>query len=184
MPDSRQVVLQIWDTLSDLPNSDGTPQDCDIPCNVMSCLKLNDDKLEWLQIIRSNDIILGMPHNFIQFTTLQEVIAGWLGTGIGTYNQVSDSLHIYEKDLPYLNATFTGTFPKNSDSLYLPKSESDRCFRELFDRLSILVNESLSAKELPTIIDWFDSTPSMRNILCVLSANLPAEEIYLRFLHT
>jgi hypothetical protein len=55
-PSSRQAVLQIWDARNDLPQPDGTPVSKDIPCNVISCLKMVDGHLEWLQLIRSNDI--------------------------------------------------------------------------------------------------------------------------------
>ncbi|HET7538170.1 MAG TPA: thymidylate synthase, partial [Candidatus Didemnitutus sp.] len=35
-PDSRQVVLQIWDGKIDLPADDGVPVAPDIPCNLVS----------------------------------------------------------------------------------------------------------------------------------------------------
>ena len=97
-PNTRQAVLQIWDSSVDLPQSDGSPANQDIPCNVLSLLKVRAGKLEWLQVIRSNDLFLGIPYDFVQFTSLQEVMAGWLGIDCGAYHQVSDSLHIYDRD--------------------------------------------------------------------------------------
>lgn len=94
-PNSRQVILQIWDNKLDMPNPE--PRSRDIPCNVMSHLMIRQGKLEWLQVMRSNDLIWGTPYNFIQFTTMQEIMAGWLGVEIGTYNHISDSLHVYER---------------------------------------------------------------------------------------
>ena len=82
-PDSRQVVLQIWDGTVDLPHPDGHPRAQDIPCNVLSMLKVRENKLHWTQIVRSNDFFLGLPYNLIQFTTLQEIIAGWLEVEVG-----------------------------------------------------------------------------------------------------
>ena len=79
-PDSRQVVLQIWDAKADMPHEDGRPVFDDIPCNVVSLLKVRDGALEWMQVIRSNDVFKGVPHNFVQFTSLQEIMAGWLLT--------------------------------------------------------------------------------------------------------
>ena len=99
--DTRQVVLQIWDSRIDMPKPDGTPVSKDVPCNVISMLKVRDGKLEWSQIIRSNDLFLGLPHNLVQFTSLQEIVAGWLNIECGTYNQISDSMHIYERPLNY-----------------------------------------------------------------------------------
>jgi len=98
-PETRQAVLQIWDSNNDLPYENGKPRSKDIPCNLMSLLKIRDNKLHWTQIMRSNDIMLGLPYNFIQFTMLQEVMAGWLECDIGEYFHLSDSLHVYTDDL-------------------------------------------------------------------------------------
>ena len=55
-PVSRQVVLQIWDPNFDFPDEYGQPANQDIPCNVLSMLKVRDGKLEWTQVMRSNDL--------------------------------------------------------------------------------------------------------------------------------
>lgn len=94
-PHSRQVVLQIWDHAKDLPNPE--PQSRDIPCNIVSHLMIRQNKLEWLQVMRSNDLMWGTPYNIIQFTTLQEIVAGWLGVDVGHYCHISDSLHTYQR---------------------------------------------------------------------------------------
>lgn len=96
--DGRQVVLQIWHPLLDFPKNDGAPVSTDVPCNIVALLKVRKNKLEWTQILRSNDLIRGVPYNFIQFTSIQEVLAGWLGVDVGSYNHFSDSLHIYDSD--------------------------------------------------------------------------------------
>lgn len=97
--ESRQIVLQIWDAQSDLPLNDGLPRDRDIPCNVVSLLKIRDGKLQWSQIMRSNDLFRGFPYNVVQFTLLQEVMAGWIGVDVGSYFHFADSLHLYSRDL-------------------------------------------------------------------------------------
>lgn len=102
-PETRQVVLQIWKPEIDFPDINGQPASRDIPCNVMSLLKLREGRLHWSQIMRSNDIIRGLPYNIIQFTMLQEIMAGWLGVRLGDYFHLSDSLHVYEKDIPEFN---------------------------------------------------------------------------------
>ncbi len=94
-PDTRQVVLQIWDPDSDLPKRTGEPQSGDIPCNIAGCLKIRDGKLHWLQMMRSNDADRGFPHNVVQFTMLQEILAGWIGVEIGDYTHIADSFHLY-----------------------------------------------------------------------------------------
>lgn len=125
-PSSRQVVLQIWDGRLDLPNDNGSPRSEDIPCNVVAMPKVREGRLEWLQVMRSNDLYLGTPHNFIQFTTLQEVMAGWLGLDVGSYVQISDSLHLYEYDMAKVEIAPEPPQVRNPDRLDLPRPESDR----------------------------------------------------------
>lgn len=137
-PDSRQVVLQIWDSSLDLPYETGQARDSDIPCNVVAMPKIRDGRLEWLQVMRSNDLFLGAPHNFVQFTVMQEVMAGWLGVELGSYVQVSDSLHFYEHDLERISVAEKGDVVVNTDVLSLPKDDFDRMLPELgaiMDRL-------------------------------------------------
>jgi thymidylate synthase len=50
--------------------------------------------------MRSNDAFIGMPHDIFAFTMLQEIMAGDLGVGLGTYKHCVGSLHIYEENLP------------------------------------------------------------------------------------
>lgn len=139
-PDSRQAVLQIWDARADLPTPEGQPASPDIPCNICSFLKVREGKLEWVQVMRSNDLVLGLPHNVVQFTSLQEIIAGWLGLEVGTYHHFSDSLHIYERNFADVDRSQELAVPANTDRLDLPKAEFDavfadleRCFDELRD---------------------------------------------------
>ena len=46
VPESRQVVIQIYDTKEDFPIDNGKPRDDDIPCNICSMLKVRQGKLE------------------------------------------------------------------------------------------------------------------------------------------
>lgn len=118
-PDSRQVVLQIWDKDLDAPDWTGSPSK-DIPCNLFSHLLVRNGQLEWLQVMRSNDAVWGLPYNLIQFTMMQEFMAGWIGCGLGTYNHVSDSLHIYERHWQDFGGTDEYDLWHNDDDLRLP----------------------------------------------------------------
>lgn len=129
-PAQRQVVLQIWDPRTDFPTSDGRSRNADIPCNVTSMLKVADGRLEWMQIMRSNDLVLGLPYNLIQWTTIHEIIAGWMSLEVGSYVHVSDSLHIYDRDRDRISMRPAAP-PDTVTDLRLPKSESDRVFVEL-----------------------------------------------------
>lgn len=170
-PNTRQVVLQIWDSAIDMPAADGSPADQDIPCNVASLLKVRDGKLEWTQIIRSNDVFLGVPYNFVQFTSLQEIVAGWLGIECGSYNQISDSLHVYEKDMAsVINAVDASARCINQDSLALTWDESDFVFCELEQRIERMIDPHIGPDELEDLSMWDSAPQSYRNILDVLVA--------------
>ena len=167
---TRQVVLQIWDSSVDLPHPDGSPVDQDIPCNVLSLLKVRAGKLEWLQIIRSNDLFRGVPHNFVQFMCLQEVVAGWLGVECGAYHQVSDSLHVYEDDEgSALASAPLPDLPMSTDSLALPKDASEAAFGELGRRIEQMIEPDLEPSQLARIALWEDGPEAFRNMLAILA---------------
>jgi thymidylate synthase len=172
-PQSRQVVLQIWDGRIDLPSDIGEEADPDVPCNVVSILKVRRGRLEWMQILRSNDLYRGLPYNLVQFTTLQEVLAGWLDVRLGEYNQISNSLHVYASDMEYINKFASeepGEEVRNTDSLAFPKEESERWFRELADQVQFIVNEGVSVDTLMLNLRRFNGPEAFRNMLCVVSA--------------
>jgi len=170
-PDGRQVLLQIWDPATDFPSEAGTPRAEDIPCNICSMLKLRQGKLEWSQTMRSNDVFRGLPYNFIQFTTLQEVIAGWLGAELGTYSHFSDSLHVYEKDM---NATFSSAriaIPENRDSLSLPMKDAERIWSEMNRRVDLLVTDQVSGRQFAGLAQIEDAPQSFTNLMAVVVAD-------------
>ena len=169
--DTRQVVLQIWDSRIDMPAPDGSPVSLDIPCNVVAMPKLRDGKLEWLQVIRSNDMFLGVPYNFVQFTFIQEILAGWLGVECGSYNQISDSLHIYDRDWDnVMSSTAVQSVSPNRDYLAQPRQESDRLFRELELRVQRMIDPNTTPDELMGLSSWHTAPQAYKNIATVLSA--------------
>ena len=171
-PESRQVVLQIWDSGTDLPDEKGEPANPDIPCNVLSMLKVRDSKLEWTQVMRSNDLFRGAPYNFVQFTVLQEVMAGWLGLEVGSYDHLSDSLHVYEDDFGSLKG-FDGKAEvvPSTDSLRLPREESDVAFAMVERRLDAMTEDGLTEERMQEL-SRDDSLPeAFSNLLSVVAAD-------------
>ena len=169
-PDSRQVALQIWDAETDLPYSTGDPRAQDIPCNMLSMLKVRNGRLEWFQVIRSNDIYLGVPYNYVQFTMLQEIIAGWLGIDVGTYNQISDSLHIYERDKKKVIRSHPNQTEKNTDSIAVSKEMSDQLFAELSRKLDDLRRPDLQVESFEKIVEWSAAPQSFKNMLMLIGS--------------
>lgn len=167
-PNSRQVLLQIWDPRIDLPFRSGAARDKDIPCNLISLVKVRRSKLEWMQIVRSNDILRGLPYNIIQFTTLQEILAGWLDLTVGTYNQISDSLHLYLHDLKSMKIV-NRTEKLNTDSLALPYQESTATFKTL-EKLCCKLMTASESSEIEALLKGQSLPAAHKNLLLVLGA--------------
>lgn len=110
-PDSRRVVLSIWEAQKDL----GT-ESRDIPCNLMAVPRLVDGKLNLTVFNRSNDLFWGMlGANIVQFSFLQEYLAASLKVGMGTLTQISTNAHIYTgfgpgKDISGLTKTVSDEY--------------------------------------------------------------------------
>ena len=171
-PESRQVVLQIWDFENDLPDEEGEPASPDIPCNVLSMLKVRDGRLEWTQVMRSNDFFKGAPYNFVQFTVLQEVMAGWLGLQVGSYDHLSDSLHVYDSDFGWLQGfDKQAEAAPNTDSLRLPKEESDAAFATVERRLDAMTDDHLTEGRMQELSRGDGLPEAFKNLLRVAAAD-------------
>lgn len=166
-PEQRQVVLQIWDPSSDMPFASGAARSRDIPCNVVSVLKAVHGKLEWLQIMRSNDLVRGLPYNLVQWTTIQEVVAGWAGLELGAYVHVSDSLHIYDTDRGAFEAVSTVAVRSSSD-LRLSFEDSEVVFAKL-EMAIVGMAEASSPDQIRQLTKTLD-TSVYADWLCVTAA--------------
>jgi thymidylate synthase len=154
-----------------MPNLDGSPREADIPCNVMAMLKVRDGKLEWQQIMRSNDLFIGTPHNIVQFTCLQEVMAGWLSLEVGSFVLVTDSLHIYEHDLGKFQISETNQHPSNPDSLSLPRDLYDQVLADMGLAMDALRDEYLQPARFVELLSSTQLPMSWRNLLYVVAAD-------------
>jgi len=91
--DSRQAVLTIFDATRDLARVKR-----DIPCTIACQFLLRNKLLEQRVTMRSNDLWLGTPYDFVQFAVLQASLAQAIGVGVGKYVHAVGSLHLYEHD--------------------------------------------------------------------------------------
>lgn len=174
-PDNRQTVMIIWDPKLDLPKENGIPRSNDIPCNVCSLLKVRDNKLIWTQIMRSNDLYLGMPYNLVQFTCLQEIMAGWLELDVGNYNHYSDSLHLY-KEYKHQNVKIDDIKCIkdkniiNNDNLSIPKGEFDNILKIILIKMDKMFNSKPSEDELLSLATLNSTYMAYNNIVYVIGA--------------
>lgn len=97
--DSRQAKITISDPHFDNTKYTVGEHGRDIACNLMLTFKIRNNKLHMCVFNRSNDVIWGMfGANLCQFSTIQEMLATWLGVEVGTYHQITDSMHMYLDD--------------------------------------------------------------------------------------
>jgi thymidylate synthase len=171
-PESRQAVLQIWDPAADLPDSIGVPARDDIPCNVIAMPKVRSGRLEWLQVMRSNDVFRGLPYNIVQFTTLQEMLAGWLDVELGTYHHVSDSFHAYAADLEAVRASVLPVeIPASRDSFALPRKEWDAVLRTVIRRLQEMATPGATPAQLRAIAFVGDLPVAYEHAILIAAAD-------------
>ena len=164
-------MLQIWDASKDFPSPDGSPVNSDIPCNVCSFAKIRDGKLEWTQILRSNDLFLGVPYNFVQFTSLQEIIAAWLGIKVGHYTHITDCLHIYARDQEHTRNSKQIVSKENTDYLRFTKAESDIFFAGMGKRMGQMTRVLLTQRQLGHLGRAENFPKELRNWLLVVAAD-------------
>jgi thymidylate synthase len=109
-PESRRVVLQMWNVEDDLMKIDDSKDVC---CNTAAYFSIrrafevqgaagdpwNPEVQSYLDMTvtnRSNDLIWGMfGANAVHFSFLQEYVACALGVEVGHYHQMSNNAHVY-----------------------------------------------------------------------------------------
>ena len=93
-PATRRAVIQLFD-----PEADSSDHK-DVPCTLGYRFFLRDGLLHMHTTMRSQDLWLGFCYDTFTATIVQELLAGWIGAGLGSYWLCVDSLHLYDHDLP------------------------------------------------------------------------------------
>lgn len=107
-PDTRQAVIVLSNPMFDNSTYTIGERGLDVACNLCITFKVRNNQLHMTVFNRSNDIHWGVfGANLCQFTTIQEVLLNWLRKSgnsqlselkMGTYSQITDSLHVYLDD--------------------------------------------------------------------------------------
>lgn len=93
--DTRQAVISLWN-----PLLDNVPFKNDYPCTLSLTFSTDEDGYLNLDVImRSNDVWLGTPHDWCQFSVLQQTVATLTDRECGLYRHTALSTHIYERDV-------------------------------------------------------------------------------------
>lgn len=92
-PSSRHGVVVTWD-----PSTDGLGgvSKKNVPCPYTFTVNIIDGRLNLHNIVRSNDMILGFPHDVAGFALLQTILAQRLGVKPGVYSHSISNAHVYD----------------------------------------------------------------------------------------
>ena len=92
-PGSRHGVVVTWD-----PSQDGLSlqKKKNVPCPYTFTVNIIGGRLHLHNIVRSNDMILGAPHDVAGFALLQCILAQELGVKPGVYTHSISNAHIYD----------------------------------------------------------------------------------------
>ena len=142
----------------------------DFTCTLSSVFHIRDNKLHSTTIMRSNDIIFGLPADFVWFTIVHQQMYKHLQKvypelEMGSYTHIAHSLHLYEKhfdlakdmlqsefvaaSLPFLNKPLwdeTGALSEKSQELTSKVIMSDEVELDTKDELINFICERAQGK--------------------------------------
>jgi thymidylate synthase len=97
-PHSRQAVVVTWDPGDDGLLGEGLigTKKKNVPCPYTFTVNIIGNRLHLHNIVRSNDMMLGGPHDVAGFALLQHILAARLGVKVGTFTQSISNAHIYD----------------------------------------------------------------------------------------
>lgn len=122
-PSSRHGVIVTWDPASD---GLGGVSKMNVPCPYTFTVNIIGGRLNLHNIVRSQDMLLGMPADISGFALLQLILAQHLGVRPGFYSHAISNAHIY--DLHYKGAAelISRTNDHNPIHLDLPQNTFTR----------------------------------------------------------
>lgn len=88
-PNTKRAVIQLFDRTDFY--------ELDVPCTCTLQFLRRNGFLHVIANMRSNDVLIGLPHDIFAFTMLQEMVACALDDEVGTYHHWVGSLHLYKK---------------------------------------------------------------------------------------
>lgn len=89
-PTSRQQVLMSWD-----PREDNVTPAKNVPCPYTAVINILGGRLNIHLTLRSNDIIVGLPYDFLMYTLLGNLLANSLNVEPGILSYAIAHGHIY-----------------------------------------------------------------------------------------
>lgn len=156
-PSSRQGVVTAWDPSMDMYGLG--KKKMNVPCPYTFTANIMGNMLNLHLIIRSNDMILGCPHDIAGFALLQRFLASKLEVKVGKLTCSISHAHIYENHFEGAWELLDRTNNHKEIELYHRPGWFDRAekgdeelAKEIIDTLSSQYNPSESIKNLKIVL--------------------------------
>ncbi len=122
-PSSRHGVVVTWD-----PTADGLGGVAkkNVPCPYTFTVNIIGGRLNLHNMVRSNDMILGFPHDVAGFALLACLLAQKLGVKPGVYSHSISNAHIYDIHYDAAKELIKRKTTNPAITLDLPKKSFDR----------------------------------------------------------
>ncbi|CAN5371010.1 thymidylate synthase [soil metagenome] len=144
-PSSRHGVVVTWD-----PSGDGLGgvSKGNVPCPYSFTVNIIGGRLNMMNVVRSNDMILGFPHDVAGFALLQCMLAQHLGVKPGVYTHTIANAHVYDIHYDAANEMCSRKADSNPIKLTLPDGSYTRA--ETKDHALVEeINDSLAVQYQP-----------------------------------
>lgn len=120
---SRHGVIVTWDPAAD---GLGGVSKKNVPCPYTFTVNIIGGRLNLHNIVRSNDMILGFPHDVAGFALLQSILAQRLGVKAGIYSHSISNAHIYDIHYDTAKEIISRTNDHAPIKVELPKKSYER----------------------------------------------------------
>jgi thymidylate synthase len=127
-PTSRQAVVMMWD-----PATDGltAPKRKNVPCPFTFTANILDGKLNFHLVVRSNDMMLGNPHDVAGFALLHAMLAQELEVEVGKLTVSISHGHVYANHFEQARTLMERMPHQHADiKLVLPEKSFKRALNE------------------------------------------------------
>lgn len=136
-PSSRHGVIVMWD-----PSADGLGgiTKKNVPCPYTFTVNIIGGRLHLHLVVRSNDMILGFPHDVAGFALLQYILAQELGVQPGIYTHTISNAHIYDIHYDTAKEIISRKNAHKKISLTLPSKSFSRAEKKDIELVKEITN--------------------------------------------
>lgn len=125
-PGTRRAVMAIFDR-----NDSYGDRKENVPCTCTLQFLRRNNRLHMVTSMRSNDAVLGLPHDVFAFTMLQEVAARELGLDLGVYIHQAASFHLYDGNIETANSFLAEGWQGTTEMPPMPEGSQEASLKEL-----------------------------------------------------